>query len=144
MLRQVGGSLANIGELVRSSHEHYDGSGYPDRLAADAIPIESRIVAVCDAYNAMTTDRPYQPARPVAEALAELQRGAGSQFDPNVVRAFEALVELPDPLDAPEPVSPQSQTMPQWVRIPDGQAERALRLLAADRRQSAPLEPIAH
>jgi hypothetical protein len=66
MLRQVGGALAGVGRFVRSSHERYDGRGYPDGLAGEAIPLESRIVCVCDAYNAMTTDRPYRAARPAA------------------------------------------------------------------------------
>ncbi len=87
MLRQVGGTLAGVGRLVRSSHERYDGGGYPDGLVGEAIPIESRIVCVCDAFNAMTTDRPYRPAGPPHEAVAELHRCAGSQFDPEVVTA---------------------------------------------------------
>jgi HD-GYP domain-containing protein (c-di-GMP phosphodiesterase class II) len=87
MLRQVGGTLAGVGRLVRSSHERYDGNGYPDGLAGEAIPIGSRIVCVCDAYNAMTTDRPYRTARPLHEAIAELHDCAGSQFDPEVVAA---------------------------------------------------------
>ncbi len=80
--------LAAIGGLVRFTHEAYDGSGYPDGLAGQAIPIEARIVAVCDAYDAMTTDRSYRGARSHAEALAELRGCAGRQFDPAVVEAF--------------------------------------------------------
>lgn len=91
MLRQVGGALAKIGKYVRASHEHFDGSGYPDGLAGDQIPIESRVVTICDAYNAMTTDRPYRAARTHREALAEVRRVAGSQFDPRMVAAFESL-----------------------------------------------------
>ena len=143
MLRQVGGSLASIGQLVRASHEHFDGNGYPDRLAAHSIPIESRIVAVCDAFNAMTTDRPYQPARPVTEALAELERAAGTQFDPDVVRAFAPLVAQSDPRDEPEPASPPTQAAPAWVRIPEGQAERARSMLAARGRRRGPFEHVA-
>jgi HD-GYP domain-containing protein (c-di-GMP phosphodiesterase class II) len=93
MLRQVGGTLAGVGRFVRSSHERYDGGGYPDGLTDKQIPIESRIVCVCDAYNAMTTDRPYRQARDEADALAELRRCSGSQFDPVVVEAFVALIE---------------------------------------------------
>jgi HD-GYP domain-containing protein (c-di-GMP phosphodiesterase class II) len=93
MLRQVGGTLAGVGRLVRSSHERFDGHGYPDGLAGETIPIESRIVCVCDAYNAMTTDRPYRRARDVREGLAELQRCAGTQFDPAVVAAIERVLE---------------------------------------------------
>jgi HD-GYP domain-containing protein (c-di-GMP phosphodiesterase class II) len=92
MLRQVGGTLAGVGRLVRSSHERYDGHGYPDGLAGPTIPIESRIVCVCDAYNAMTTNRPYRGARDVEEALAELRRCAGTQFDPDVVVAIERVL----------------------------------------------------
>jgi HD-GYP domain-containing protein (c-di-GMP phosphodiesterase class II) len=92
MLRQVGGTLAGIGRFVRASHERFDGCGYPDALAGEAIPLEARIVAVCDAYNAMTTDRPYRSAMPVTEALAELERGAGSQFDPAIVERFQTLM----------------------------------------------------
>ncbi len=92
MLRQVGGTLAGVGRLVRASHERYDGNGYPDGLAGSSIPIESRIVCVCDAFNAMTTDRPYRPARRVPEALEELRRCAGSQFDPEVVAAVDRIL----------------------------------------------------
>ena len=89
MLKQVGGTLTRVGSIVRSSHERYDGEGYPDGLAGEAIPIEARIIAACDAYNAMTTDRPYRAAMPVTAALEELRRCAGSQFDPVVVQALE-------------------------------------------------------
>jgi diguanylate cyclase (GGDEF)-like protein/putative nucleotidyltransferase with HDIG domain len=82
--------LAEIAPLVRAVHEHWDGAGYPYGLAGEAIPIESRIVAVCDAWDAMISDRPYRPARRPADALAELRRAAGSQFDPQIVAAFIA------------------------------------------------------
>jgi len=89
ILKQVGGALARVARYVRSSHERYDGRGYPDGLAGEAIPIESRIVSVCDAFSAMTTERPYRHAMPVAVALEELHDAAGTQFDPRVVDAFE-------------------------------------------------------
>jgi HD-GYP domain-containing protein (c-di-GMP phosphodiesterase class II) len=92
MLKQVGGSLANIGTLVRGSHERYDGTGYPDRLAGEQIPIESRIVSICDAYNAMTTDRAYRRSIRPEDALKELRRCAGTQFDERLVSAFVRLV----------------------------------------------------
>jgi HD-GYP domain-containing protein (c-di-GMP phosphodiesterase class II) len=92
ILRQLGGALARIGKFVRSSHEHYDGHGYPDGLAGESIPIESRIVSVCDAYSAMTTDRPYRRAMAIDDALEELHRCAGTQFDPQVVSALERLL----------------------------------------------------
>ena len=79
---------AAVAPLVLAVHERWDGSGYPDRLAGEAIPIESRIVAVCDAWDAMTSDRPYRQALGEADTRAELARGAGSQFDPTVVTAF--------------------------------------------------------
>jgi HD-GYP domain-containing protein (c-di-GMP phosphodiesterase class II) len=93
MLDSVGGVLANVGVIVRASHESYDGSGYPDGLVADAIPIEARICSACDAFSAMTTDRPYRAALPAGVALAELWRCAGTQFDPAVVAALVSLLE---------------------------------------------------
>jgi putative nucleotidyltransferase with HDIG domain len=88
MLERVGGVLARVGVVVRASHERWDGGGYPDGLAGEAIPLAARIVSACDAYNAMTTDRSYRRALPVADAIAELERCAGSQFDPAVVAAL--------------------------------------------------------
>jgi two-component system cell cycle response regulator len=67
---QVGGALASVGKFVRASHERYDGTGYPDRIAGEQIPIEARIVAGCDAYNAMTTDRPYHAAISSTDGIA--------------------------------------------------------------------------
>jgi diguanylate cyclase (GGDEF)-like protein len=80
--------LARVARLVRSSHENYDGTGYPDALKGREIPLGSRIIAVCDAYDAMTTDRPYRAAISEDSALAELCRCAGTQFDPEVVARF--------------------------------------------------------
>jgi two-component system cell cycle response regulator len=77
-----------VAALVRSSHERWDGAGYPDMLEGDAIPLGARIVAVADAFAAMTAGRPYRPARTPEEALAELRREAGAQFDPAVVDAW--------------------------------------------------------
>ncbi|MDW7982101.1 MAG: HD-GYP domain-containing protein [Thermomicrobium sp.] len=79
----------HIVEIVRHHHERWDGRGYPDGLAGGAIPFGSRVIAVADTYDAMTTDRPYRRALTHEEALAELRRGAGTQFDPAVVAAFE-------------------------------------------------------
>jgi two-component system cell cycle response regulator len=84
--------LAGVGKLIRSSHEAYDGRGYPDGLAGDAIPLGARIITVCDSYDAMTSDRPYRPAMSHHQALAELRHCAGVQFDPDVVAVFEAVV----------------------------------------------------
>jgi two-component system cell cycle response regulator len=95
-------ALRPVARLVRSTHERYDGSGYPDGLAGDAIPLGSRVVAVCDAYEAMVSERPYRPALSPEEAVEELLRHAGTQFDPTVVSVFtEALGQRsPEPLTA--------------------------------------------
>jgi putative nucleotidyltransferase with HDIG domain len=82
--------FASVQALVRCSHERWDGRGYPDRLAGEAIPLGARIVAACDAFHAMTSDRPYRSALPREDAIAELRRCAGSQFDPAVVDALVA------------------------------------------------------
>jgi diguanylate cyclase (GGDEF)-like protein len=85
-------SLAPTAELVRSSHEAFDGTGYPDALRGEDIPLGARIIAVADAFDAIVSDRPYRAARPVDEAVAELRRCAGTQFDPDVVEIFCAMV----------------------------------------------------
>ena len=81
-------SMREVGLIVRATHERYDGGGYLDGLAGEEIPLAARIIAVCDAYAAMTHDRPYRAALTRAAALAELRRCAGSQFDPEIVAAF--------------------------------------------------------
>jgi two-component system, cell cycle response regulator len=88
-------ALSPVAKIVRSSHERYDGLGYPDRLSGAKIPLGARIIAVCDAYDAMTTNRPYRRAVGREDALAELCRCAGYQFDPDVVSAFCDSVESP-------------------------------------------------
>ena len=88
LLARVGGLLGDVGRIVRSCHERWDGDGYPDGLAGEEIPLVARIVMCCDAFNAMTTDRSYRKALPLAAAVAELERNAGSQFDPAVVSAL--------------------------------------------------------
>jgi HD-GYP domain-containing protein (c-di-GMP phosphodiesterase class II) len=80
--------LAPIGKAIRAAHERWDGRGYPDGVAGEAIPRPARILFVCDAFHAMTSDRPYRKAMPAEEALEELRRNAGKQFDPEVVEAF--------------------------------------------------------
>ncbi|NUT57014.1 MAG: HD domain-containing protein, partial [Thermoleophilia bacterium] len=92
MLDRVGGVLGNVGTLVRSCHERYDGGGYPDGLEGEQIPLVARIVCACDAYNAITTDRPYRKGRSAEEALEELRRCAGTHFDPDVVEALARVV----------------------------------------------------
>jgi putative nucleotidyltransferase with HDIG domain len=98
MLQQVGGLLSSVGRVVRASHERWDGGGYPDGLAGEAIPVAARICAACDAFNAMTTDRSYRKALPPHVAIAELRKNAGTQFAPDVVDALIAVVarETPD------------------------------------------------
>ncbi len=93
-------ALAAVAPLVRSSHERWDGTGYPDGLAGEAIPLGARIVSLCDAWDAMTTDRPYRRALSPAAALAELERCSGTQFDPAVVRALRAVLTRPAALSA--------------------------------------------
>jgi putative nucleotidyltransferase with HDIG domain len=88
MLGRIGGLMREVGDIVRSSHERFDGGGYPDGIAGEEIPVEARIVFCCDAFNAMTTDRVYREALSVDAAVAELQRHSGTQFDPVVVEAL--------------------------------------------------------
>ena len=83
--------LGEAGKLVRSTHEHWDGSGYPDGLASSEIPLGARIIAVCDSFDAMTSPRPYAKALSSEQAIRELFRSAGTQFDPDVVEAFAAV-----------------------------------------------------
>lgn len=83
-------ALTDIVRIVRSTHESFDGTGYPDGLRGEGIPIEARIVSVCDGYSSMTSDRSYRPPRPHADALAELDRCRGTQFDPPRRRCLRA------------------------------------------------------
>jgi two-component system cell cycle response regulator len=96
-------ALTTVAKLVRSTHERWDGAGYPDGLAGERIPLEARIVAVCEAYAAMSADRPYRAALTHEEALAELRAGAAAQFDPAVVDATTAVLKAP--LRLAEPVA---------------------------------------
>lgn len=98
---EIGGSIVStheamtgIAEIVRHHHERFDGAGYPDRLAGEAVPIGARIIAVADAMSAMINDRVYRRARPADEAWAEIRRHTGGQFDPAIVEAFEAAVPI--------------------------------------------------
>ena len=93
--RILGGepALRRVGEIVRSTHEHWDGSGYADGLAGEAIPLASRVIAACDAFSAMTSGRPYRAALGRPQAIAELRRCAGTQFDPMGVSALCAVLE---------------------------------------------------
>jgi HD-GYP domain-containing protein (c-di-GMP phosphodiesterase class II) len=97
MLARVGGALEAVGEIVRAHHERVDGGGYPDGLRGDEIPLAARIICACDSYSAMTTTRSYRPAMSRADAVVELRRCAGLQFDADVV---EALIAVTDRADA--------------------------------------------
>ena len=81
-------SIADATPAILHHHEHFDGSGYPDGLAGEDIPLASRMLLVTDAFDAMTTDRPYRKAMPVEAAIEELKLNSGGQFDPAVVEAF--------------------------------------------------------
>jgi HD-GYP domain-containing protein (c-di-GMP phosphodiesterase class II) len=98
--------MRDVGLIVRSHHERWDGTGYPDGLAGEAIPLESRIIACCDTWNAMRTDRSYREALSHDAALAELHAAAGSQLDPRIVETFTQLVEPAgnQAVPAPQPI----------------------------------------
>jgi HD-GYP domain-containing protein (c-di-GMP phosphodiesterase class II) len=106
------GKLARLREtvpLIRHHHEHWDGRGYPDGLAGEQIPLEASIVGLADAWDAMTTERPYARALTLAEALAQIRKGRGTQFAPVVVDAFLGLVlERPESIGALVEVSAQA------------------------------------
>jgi diguanylate cyclase (GGDEF)-like protein len=103
-------AMRQVARLVRGSHERWDGGGYPDGLAGEAIPLGARIVAVCDAYSAMTSERPYQHPLHHEQAIAELRRCAGAQFDPRVVDAFCAVTFCAVAGPSPQPALPRSRS----------------------------------
>lgn len=92
LLEKAGGVDPEVGRMVRASHERWDGLGYPDGLSGPSIPLAARIVACCDAFWAMTSERPYRPAMAREAALRELVDNAGTQFDPHVVKTLIAVV----------------------------------------------------
>ncbi len=101
--------FAAVHPLVRSSHERWDGAGYPDRIGGEEIPLGARVIAACDAFHAMISDRPYRAALEREDAIAELHRNAGSQFDPAVIEALVALLEAraqPPLSPLPRPIEP--------------------------------------
>jgi putative nucleotidyltransferase with HDIG domain len=93
VLARIGGFMDDVGQVVRAHHERWDGRGYPDGLAGAEIPLEARIIACCDSWNAMRTDRSYRKALSHEVAIAELVANSGSQFDPRVVEVFLPIVE---------------------------------------------------
>ena len=93
-------AFRGVASIVRSSHENWDGSGYPDRLSGDEIPLASRIIRACDAFSAMTSARPYRAAVSVSSAVAELERCSGREFDPTVVESLVAHVRTRSAVEA--------------------------------------------
>jgi ribonuclease P protein subunit RPR2 len=91
-----------VGALIRHHHERFDGTGYPDRLRGEAIPLPARIFSVADSFDAMTSDRPYRGSIGIERALAEVRDGAGSQFDPEVVRVFVQMIDEGPAVDDPD------------------------------------------
>jgi putative nucleotidyltransferase with HDIG domain len=116
MLERVGGFMSDVGQIVRSHHERWDGIGYPDRLTGEAIPLEARIIACCDAWNAMRTDRVYRKALGEPQAISELASNARSQFDPRIVETLLAVVaarrtrEISPAGPTPTPIPPVATT----------------------------------
>jgi HD-GYP domain-containing protein (c-di-GMP phosphodiesterase class II) len=114
MLDRVGGFMRQVGSIVRSHHERWDGGGYPDGLAGEQIPLEARIISCCDTWNAMRTDRPYRKALAYDVAAAELRSASGSQLDPSLVEALLVVVAGEAPAVQPEvePLSPDAGDAP--------------------------------
>jgi putative nucleotidyltransferase with HDIG domain len=113
MLDRVGGFMRQVGSIVRSHHERWDGAGYPDGLAGEQIPLEARIISCCDTWNAMRTDRPYRKALSYEVAAAELVSAAGTQLDPNIVEALLEVVASEAGTPEEQPVSPDAVGAPQ-------------------------------
>jgi len=93
-IARASGALREVAPIVRAHHERFTGGGYPDGIAGDAIPLEARIISVVDTFDALSSPGVYRAARPLEEALAELERVAATQLDPDVVRAFLDYVVL--------------------------------------------------
>ena len=121
MLERVGGFMREVGLIVRSHHERWDGGGYPDGLSGEAIPLEARIVACCDTWNAMRTDRSYRQALAYEVAFAELLDNSASQFDPRVVQALVQVVAAEEGskemLDAHPSLLPEPQRQTHSVSL---------------------------
>ena len=106
--------LHNIADMVRHHHERWDGKGYPDGLSGESIPLLSRVISVVDSYDAMVNDRPYRRGMTKAQAMEELRRCAGTQFDPNITAAFLQLLE-----ELPEDEKTEKGTEPRQPEMPD-------------------------
>jgi diguanylate cyclase (GGDEF)-like protein len=124
IIAAAGPSLERIGPLVRASHERWDGKGYPDGLAGEEIPLGARIIAVCDSFRAMLDERVYKPAMPLEDALRELRRCAGTQFDPNLVEVFCRLIGERTSFGS-QPETPRDRTDP-LERVNAAARQRAL------------------
>ena len=122
MLDRVGGFMRDVGLLVRSHHERWDGGGYPDGLMGEQIPLEARIISCCDTWNAMCTDRPYRKALSYEVARSELISASGTQLDPKLIDALLELVAAEAP--APRLISPDGAGAPQ-PRLEYGFARQA-------------------
>jgi diguanylate cyclase (GGDEF)-like protein len=142
LLLQVGGVLGRVGRAVRASHERWDGEGYPDGLTGEQIPLAARIVACCDAFDAMTTDRCYRSAMPLEEAVAELRAGAGAQFDPRIAELTARVAERTNKPRRTEPEAEEIAAVAEATRELAGATDReaahravcaaAVRLAGAD------------
>ncbi len=118
IIAAAGPSLDRIGPLVRASHERWDGKGYPDGLAGEEIPLGARIIAICDSFRAMLDERVYKPAMTLAEALAELRRCAGTQFDPHLVEVFCRIVAIRPAARAAGGAPPTAAPLPAALTAP--------------------------
>jgi len=113
MLDRVGGFMREVGKIVRSHHERWDGGGYPDGLAGEQIPLEARIISCCDTWNAMRTDRPYRSALAHDVAVAELVASAATQLDPSIVAALIEIVAPKAEAPAADGITPGAAGAPQ-------------------------------
>jgi diguanylate cyclase (GGDEF)-like protein len=128
--------LSEVAAAIRHEHERWDGDGYPDGLAGEQIPLVSRIVFACDAWHAMTSDRPYRPAMTRSEALGELRAGAGTQFDPRIAQALLELLGEQAPSESPSESRDRRLSRPQDTVVDVSPAKRLadeLEVLAAVR-----------
>jgi putative nucleotidyltransferase with HDIG domain len=117
MLDKVGGSMTDVGQIVRASHERWDGNGYPDGIAGDEVPLPARIVSVADTFHAITTTRPYRRAQSPEAAIKELRECAGTQFDPEVVDALVRVLARPGAVSPKEFFARTAAPEPPTLRV---------------------------